>query len=444
MIESDQPDPFSRGAPVPHAAPSHLHSPLHRHAEVPPASERDYRHGDLILSSVFQPIFSLSHMRAAGYEALLRAHDPFDRPVSPLEVFGNATRDGDLLQLDRLSQTMHLENFHALGCEREWLFLNVQPSGLIDRRHSAGLLANLRAMKIPPQRIVLEVLEQSSENIEKLADAVEFFRDQGFLIALDDFGCGHSNIDRVWQLQPDIVKLDRSMLTQNSRRAPLASLLGGLVALLHEAGKLVLVEGVETETEALLAMTCNADFAQGFYFGRPSVAPVDSVVATDTISALTDLYRTRAEAAERREAARLAPYIRAFERAVERMAAGEPLDEVCWNFLSIEHAARCFLLDVDGRQVGRNVAARVDDGLAQMRRFLPVSEAQGASWLRRPYFRNAINAPNVVHATRPYLSINEATLCVTLSMALTIGEQRRVLCADIDWRHASEATPSFE
>src|ERR1700744_3632138 len=77
------------------------------------------RDGGPDLTSVFQPIFSLSHMRAVGYEGLLRAHDALDRPVSPLDVFGQAARIGDVLQVDRLAQALHLENFNVLGAERE-------------------------------------------------------------------------------------------------------------------------------------------------------------------------------------------------------------------------------------------------------------------------------------------------------------------------------------
>jgi EAL domain-containing protein (putative c-di-GMP-specific phosphodiesterase class I) len=219
--------------------------------EVTSGLERfSVQHGELTLTSVFQPIFSLSHMRAVGYEGLLRAHDALDRPVSPLDVFGEAARLGDVLQVDRLAQTLHLENFKVLGAEREWLFLNVHPGALTDPYLAAALLANLKRLDLSPRRIVLEVLEQRAEDLERLADAVRQFRERGFLIALDDFGAGHSNVERIWQLNPDIVKLDRIMLSHAAHRADMATILPGLVALLHEAGKLVLIEGVETEHEA--------------------------------------------------------------------------------------------------------------------------------------------------------------------------------------------------
>lgn len=390
------------------------------------------QHGDLTLTSVFQPVFSLSHMRAIGYEGLLRAHDALDRPVSPLDVFGDAARIGEALQVDRLAQGLHLENFNLLGAEREWLFLNVHPGTLIEPYHAAALLANLRRLGLPPRRIVLEVLEEQATDLDQLAQAVAAFRERGFLVALDDFGAGHVDIGRVWQLNPDIVKLDRIMLLHAAHRADMAATLPALVALLHEAGKLVLIEGVETEQEAQLALSCNADFVQGFFFARPGPGLADAALAQSVIAEATERYRSQTEQRERGTASRLAPYLRAFERAAERLGAGEPLEEVCWNFLGLDHAARCFLLDANGRQAGRNVVLRVDRAQHDAR-FLPLDDAQGANWLRRPYFRAALTVPGRVHVTAPYLSINEALPCVTLSMAVHVGDRLCVLCGDVDW-----------
>ncbi|CAM2182111.1 EAL domain-containing protein [Paraburkholderia sacchari] len=399
------------------------------------------QHGGLTLTSVFQPVFSLSHMRAIGYEGFLRAHDALDRPVSPLDVFGAAARVGEALLVDRLAQALHLENFALLGAEREWLFLNVHPGTLIDPYHAAALLANLRRLDLPPRRIVLEVLDVpempdvnpvEAMDLDALAHAVAEFRERGFLVALDDFGAGHVDIGRVWQLNPDIVKLDRIMLLHAAHRADMAATLPALVALLHEAGKLVLIEGVETEQEAQLALSCNADFVQGFFFARPAPGLTDAAHAQAVIAEATERYREQTEARERSTANRLAPYVRAFERAAERLGAGEALEEVCWNFLALDHAARCFLLDANGRQAGRNVVLRVDRAEHDAR-FLPLDDAQGANWLRRPYFRAALVAPGRVHVSPPYLSINEALPCVTLSMAVQVGDRLCVLCGDVDW-----------
>jgi hypothetical protein len=276
-----------------------------------------------------------------------------------------------------------------------------------------------------------------AEEFDKLADEARRFRDQGFLIALDDFGAGDSNLERIWQLDPDIVKVDRMMLSQAAHRTQAAAILPGFVSMLHEAGKLVLIEGIETEHEAQLAFSCDADFVQGFYFGRPSPAAADGPYAAERISALGERHRAQSEARERRRAGRLAPYLQAFARAGERLAHGEALEEVCWNFLALDHASRCFVLDEQGRQAGRNVVLRADRA-ARETRFAPVAEAQGANWMRRPYFKDAIEAPDRIHATKPYLSINEALPCVTLSMAVRTGQRLCVLCGDIDWPEDSD------
>ncbi|MGN6648446.1 EAL domain-containing protein [Trinickia sp.] len=417
-------------------------TPVREHAARAPALEPDatpsaqrhvLRHRDFTLTSVFQPVFSLSHMRAVGYEGLLRAHDIFDRPVPPLDVFGDAARHGEMHYVDRLAQSLHLENFKALRVEREWLFLNIHAGALADSYHAAAFRAHLDRLELSPRRIVIELQAVRAEDFDKLAEEAGRFREQGFLIALDDFGAGDSNLERIWQLDPDIVKVDRMMLSQAAHRTQAAAILPGFVSMLHEAGKLVLVEGVETEHEAQLAFSCDVDFVQGFYFGRPNPSVADSVYAGDRIAALAERHRTRIEARERMRAGRLAPYVQAFGRAGERLAQGEPIEEVCWNFLALDHAARCFLLDEHGRQAGRNVVLRADRA-GQEARFAPVADAQGANWMRRPYFNAAIDAPDRIHATKPYLSINEALPCVTLSMAVRIDERLCVLCGDIDWQ----------
>lgn len=402
----------------------------------PVVEERDGRrtlhYGELTLFSAFEPIFSVSHMRPAGYEAVLRAHDGSDRSVPPMSVFAHAARLGDLLELDRLSQSLHLANFRGLQRDSEWLFLPIHPAAMADFRHGAALTEQLRELDLPPQRVVLEVLEQPNADPRRLVESVQLLRRHGFLIALDDFGAGHSNIDRVWQLQPDIVKLDRGMVFQATQHAHVERILPGLVSLLHESGRLVLIEGVETEQEALIAMEANADFVQGPYFGRPGVTAPDPRHAQQTMNTLADLYRLRDENRQQLRQTQLEPYRLALADCVERLRCGEALTRACAPLLALPEAARCFLLDERGRQIGANVLP-ARPMRQRARRFMPLVQSAGARWDRRAYFRNALAEPGQIAATRPYLSINEAHLCVTLSCAFQEGAALQVLCADVDW-----------
>lgn len=233
-------------------------------------NRRTVLYGDFTVFSVFQPVFSVSHRRAVGYHASLRAQNAHGEQVAAQEVLTQAARRGDLLELGRLAESLHVGNFHAFDSHDEWLFLSLHPAVLMDTIYGDAILANLKALGLPPQRVVLEVPEQAGGENQRFGAIVDGLRKAGFLIALSGFGAKHSNIDRVWELLPDIVTLDRGILAQASEHSHLERVLPGLVSLLHESGQLVLMGGLSTEREAMIALECNVDFVQGQSRSRPS------------------------------------------------------------------------------------------------------------------------------------------------------------------------------
>ena len=400
-------------------------------------SRRTVLYGGYTVFSVFQPVFSVAHRRAVGYHASLRAHDEHGQQVPSPEVFTQAARRGDLLELGRLAESLHLGNFNAFDCHDEWLFLSLHPAALMDTSYGDALLAGLKALGLPPQRVVLEVSEQAGGENSRFAAIIDGLRKSGFLIALDGFGAKHSNIDRVWHLRPDIVSIDRSLLAQANRHPHIERVLPGLVSMLHESGQLVLIGGLATERDALIALESNADFVQGAYFAPPDVEPVKHEVAARLMEDLAARERERVATRERTQAERLAPYVRALESASAKLAAGQPMADATLPLLGLDQTARCFLLDSSGRQIGDNV---LPDGRTTQRakRFRPLLHSEGASWERRPYFIEAMRAPGRVHVTPPYLSINEAHLCVTASIAVQGEHGLHVLCVDINWDVAAK------
>jgi len=398
---------------------------------------RTVQYGDYTIFSVFQPVFSVAHRRAIGYHASLRAHDAQDRQVPSHELFTQAARRGDLLELGRLSELLHLGNFHAFDSHDEWLFLSLHPAALMDTVYGDALLANLKSLGLAPQRVVLEVPEQAGGETPRFGAIVDSLRRAGFLIALNGFGAKHSNIDRVWHLHPDIVILDRGILAQASEHSHLERVLPGLVSLLHQSGQLVLMGGIATDREALIALKCNVDFVQGQYFAGPDVEPVQPQVVADRMDQLSAALRLCVTEREQAQQARLAPYVTALERASVLLGEGKDVAHATRALLALPEAARCFLLDASGRQIGDNV---LPHGHASRRakRFSPLLHSEGASWERRPYFIEAMRAPGRVHVTPPYLSINEAHLCVTASIAVAAANGMQVLCVDINWESAAE------
>lgn len=224
----------------------------------------------LSLGSVYQPIVSAATGRVVGHEALLRAVAADGTAVAPPEVFRLPEAGREIVRLDRLCRTLHTLNF--LGQDApESLYLNVNAGHLMAIEHGHGLVfeQTLRKCGLEPERIVLEVLESAVADSAHLRQALEAYRARGYRIALDDFGSAHSNFDRLWLLTPDIIKLDRTLLSEATVNRRARTILPRLVDILHELGATVVAEGIETQAQAHLAADAGVDLMQGYFFGRP-------------------------------------------------------------------------------------------------------------------------------------------------------------------------------
>lgn len=387
----------------------------------------------LKLSSAYQPIYSIAHRRLVGYEGLLRASERNGTAISPLALFHSTKNEFETSILDRLCTNLHLRNFMTMSDDSSWIFINISPqsvtSGKDYEEYFSGLL---HQYAIPPHRVVVEILEGEIHDEKLLADAVKYYKDLGCLVAIDDFGAGHSNFERIWRIAPDIVKLDRSVINQAAQHRTVARVLPNLVNLIHEAGSLALIEGIETETEALIAMDSGTDFVQGYYFALPAAHLLPESSIDDRITMLCGKIRSQIDQFETQQQRELMQYIDKFKHSAHLIRSGVPPKQACTEFLLQSRTERCFLLNRDGMQSGENIVSHVRTNRDDPR-FLPISNAKGANWSRRHYFQNAINNPGEVQTTRPYLSVAEAKLCITLSIAIETGNDTHVFCCDLNW-----------
>jgi EAL domain-containing protein (putative c-di-GMP-specific phosphodiesterase class I) len=389
------------------------------------------RFGEHTLRTALQPVLSLAHHKPVGYEALLRAYDADDRLVSPHRMFRKA--GDDAIALDQICRALHVQNCVLQGADQNWIFLNVSPALILAGHSTRTILPRvLERYGVPAHRIVVEILETSAYDEENLARCVQYFRDLGCLVAIDDFGAGESNFERIWRLKPDIVKLDRSMVVEATRTPRVRRILPGLVSLIHEAGCLVVMEGLETAEHALIAMESDVDFVQGYYFGEPRSRLTADEDYRDILNDLFNCFQERVQRQSNSERSMLGHYSKKFEDAAESFRQSGDAEQAFAEFLALGGVQRCYSLSAEGVQVGANIgtkqaARRLDP------RYLPCADAEGANWFRRPYFRRAITQPLAVQISRPYLSIADARACVTFSIAIPERYGVRVLCADLDW-----------
>ncbi len=165
-----------------------------------------------------------------GHEALVRVKDKTNTPVSPAALFEKERSAADTIHLDRLCRYIHLHNYRILKDEINWLFLNVSPQTISSGKAYGSYFSDLlEAFDFPAHRIVIEVVEHPIEDNDLLMETIGYYKDLGCLIAIDDFGAGHSNFDRIWTLRPDIVKLDRSFMVRAGRNPDVRNILPGIV-----------------------------------------------------------------------------------------------------------------------------------------------------------------------------------------------------------------------
>jgi EAL domain-containing protein (putative c-di-GMP-specific phosphodiesterase class I) len=211
----------------------------------------------------YQPIVSWSRRATFAWEALVRNDEPTLR--SPPDLFAAAERLGRVRDLgrtvrDRVAQTLDRQ---PMG---EMLFINLHAMELDDD----SLLDPAAPLSRHAGRVVLEVTERAP--LEQIPDAVARvaqLRALGYRIAVDDLGAGYAGLTSFAHLEPEVVKVDMSLIRGIDRSPMKQKLLGSIVALCRDLGIQIIAEGVETPEERDALIAVGGDLCQGYLFARP-------------------------------------------------------------------------------------------------------------------------------------------------------------------------------
>jgi EAL domain-containing protein (putative c-di-GMP-specific phosphodiesterase class I) len=229
--------------------------------------EERFEQALLRLWIAYQPIVAWPEERVYGYEALVRSFDP-DLP-RPGMLFDAAERLGRVQDLgqrirDAVAQSAASAPSDAL------IFTNLHALDLTnDALYSSGsALAGIAS------RVVLEVTERASlHRIHDLKDRMRTLRELGYRIAVDDLGAGYSGLSSFAQLEPDVAKLDMSLIRDIDGSSSKASLVKSMISVCtQDLGIRVVCEGVETVGERDTLARVGADLYQGYLFAKPENA----------------------------------------------------------------------------------------------------------------------------------------------------------------------------
>ncbi len=211
-----------------------------------------------------QPVVSQSRRDVFAYEALVRSDE--QTMAIPATLLRAGERLGRLRELGRQIRTRVAEGSAAVSTN-ELLFVNLNAVDLLDD----ALFDPHTPFAALASRVVLEITERASlDDIHDLPDRVTRLRAMGFRIAVDDLGAGYSGLSAVVQLQPDVIKLDMSLVRGVDSQPTKQRLVQSMAALCRDMGTLVVAEGVEVAAERDTLVDLGCDLLQGFLFARPA------------------------------------------------------------------------------------------------------------------------------------------------------------------------------
>jgi len=213
----------------------------------------------------FQPIIGWREREVIGYEALLRSDDELMR--SPADILDAATRLGHLHQLGRTVRAMVAAEAEDPASGRIKLFVNLHTVDLSDD----DLYSRSAPLSQIASRVVLEVTERASlYEVNDVAGCVARLKGLGFQIALDDLGAGYAGLTSFTQLDPEIAKLDMTLVRGIDVDLRRQSIVRSMKSLCDDLEIMLIAEGVEStaERDTLAALGCN--LFQGHLFARPA------------------------------------------------------------------------------------------------------------------------------------------------------------------------------
>ncbi len=373
----------------------------------------------------YQPIVDTSTGRVAGYESLARIRTTEGQLRTAADLFASGRyAPSAVLRIDRDLRQKALNAF-AQFPDAGFLALNICPHW-VDRLEQNELIPTLDLIEssgIDPARVIVEITERAGD-IDNLRRLTREYQKQGLRVAIDDFGSGASQIDRIAALTPDVIKLDMGLLK--------AAVLGGIEAdialsiteMSKRIGCQVICEGIETEPEYQFALECGADLIQGWIYGKASESLIEQASTVLKTQHLKSRYLSRkargySESMIQQEAVGHQLQCLAAQLPEQQLLPSSLLTEL--NRLGV---IRYYICDGDGNQVSPNVEIVTGETLEQ---FID------KNWSHRPYFPKLIamrdQRDERMVVSNAYRDSTSGIRCKTFGVSLS---NRQFLLADVD------------
>lgn len=210
-----------------------------------------------------------------SFEALLRwpkANGGFVSPESFIHIAEDAGMIGRigfwiLEQACLQARDWYQKGYHAN------ISINISPRQFLIPNFHQEIVRTIHEMNIPPSLISIEITESLlMQDLTHARHVLEYFREHGIFIYLDDFGTGFSSLNYLKNLPVDAIKIDRTFVKDLSSSAADQAIAASIISLGKNLDMLIVAEGIETAEQADFLIRNGCDLAQGFYYGHPVCA----------------------------------------------------------------------------------------------------------------------------------------------------------------------------
>lgn len=223
--------------------------------------------------TVFQPIISTFKNSVVGLEALVRGkRSDSEELISPDVLFRHARGRKVAHALDLLCIRRAIEHFHGVYRTHPeiFLFLNMDHATIIHEEFNLGILLGwLDAYGIQSSSIVLEISELEADNIQIINEFTMQCKHHSIMVCLDDIGAGHSNLDRIALIKPDVIKIDKELVINISKNYYKQQVAQMIIKLAKKVGAVIVAEGVENIDDILTILEYGEQLLQGYYISKP-------------------------------------------------------------------------------------------------------------------------------------------------------------------------------
>ncbi|MDR0746395.1 MAG: GGDEF domain-containing protein [Helicobacteraceae bacterium] len=222
-----------------------------------------------LITTVFQPIVSLSDGKVFAYEALSRIVDK-ELEINIETMFKIADAMRRSWELETLCRTKALNNAARKPKEAK-LFLNVNANIIYDEKFIGGFTTKrLLEYKFDPSDIAFEITERTMPSRpDAFLTAINHYKEQNYAIAIDDVGSGFSGLNLIVEANPNFLKMDMSLVRDIDKDNIKISLCRALVDFCRNTKINLIAEGIETEEELRTLIKIGVNYGQGFFLGIP-------------------------------------------------------------------------------------------------------------------------------------------------------------------------------